>query len=72
MTKSFFGGMPSFTSSGGAGGFLAKIKNNMSFGTIGIILIILIFVVVSVYYYYKVIYHNLKTNYFLYSWHFKK
>jgi thiol-disulfide isomerase/thioredoxin len=64
MTKSFFGGMPSFTLNGGAGGVLDKIKNSMSFGTIGIILVILIFLGIAVYYYYKVVSPKTATSYY--------
>jgi thiol-disulfide isomerase/thioredoxin len=59
-----FGGMSSFTSSGGAGGFLSKIKNNMSFGTLGIVLLILLFLGISVYYYYKVVAPKSSTSYY--------
>jgi len=59
-----FGGMSSFTTTGGAGGFLSKIKNNMSFGTLGVILLILLFLGISIYYYYKVVAPKSSTSYY--------
>jgi thiol-disulfide isomerase/thioredoxin len=56
-----FGGMPSFTSNGG---FFSSIKNNMSFGTLGIVLLILLFLSVSIYYYYKVVAPKTSTSYY--------
>ena len=59
-----FGGMSSFATTGGAGGFLSKIKNNMSFGTLGVILLILLFLGISIYYYYKVVAPKSSTSYY--------
>jgi len=64
MSRSMFGGMSSFTTTGGAGGFLSKIKNNMSFGTLGVILLILLFLGISIYYYYKVVAPKSSTSYY--------
>ena len=63
MSNSMFGGFSSFTSSG-ANGFFSKIKNSMSFGTLGIILAILVIVGVSIYYYYKVVSPKIKPSYY--------
>jgi len=51
-----FSGIPSFTNmKGGSDGFLSRIKNSLSWGTLGIILSVLLFLLVAIYYYYKVI-----------------
>jgi len=64
MTKSFFGGMPSFTLNGGAGDFFSRIRNSISFGTLGIILVIIIFLVVAIYFYYKIVLPKNPTSYY--------
>jgi thiol-disulfide isomerase/thioredoxin len=56
MTKSIFGGMPSLS-------FFSRIKNNMSWGTFGIIILVIILVVISIYYYNKVVANKLKPSY---------
>lgn len=60
MSKFMLGGM---NLKGGAEGFVNRIKNNMSWGTLGIILLVLIFLLISVYYYYKVVAPKMRPSY---------
>uniref|UniRef100_A0A6C0DTE2 Thioredoxin domain-containing protein n=1 Tax=viral metagenome TaxID=1070528 RepID=A0A6C0DTE2_9ZZZZ len=63
MTKSMFGGMPSFNVKSGADSFFSRVRNNMSWGTIGIILAVIAFLIVSIYYYNKVIAPKMNPSY---------
>jgi len=66
MTRSMFGGMANalhMNMKTGGDSFFSKIKNNMSWGTAGIILVALIFIIVSIYYYYKVVVPKMQPTY---------
>jgi thiol-disulfide isomerase/thioredoxin len=50
-------------SSGGAPNLLSRIRNNLSWGTVGIIIVIVAMVVISIYYYFKVVASKTGTAY---------
>ena len=55
-----FGGM---NLKGGADSFLSRIRNNMSWGTMAIIIAVIAFLIVSIYYYNKVIAPKMNPSY---------
>jgi thiol-disulfide isomerase/thioredoxin len=55
-----FGGM---NLKGGADSFLSRIRNNMSWGTLAIIIAVIAFLIVSIYYYNKVIAPKMNPSY---------
>jgi hypothetical protein len=63
MMQNAFEGVASLNKIGGNDGIFSRIKNNMSWGTLGIILIVIIFIGVSIYYYNQVISKKLSPSY---------
>jgi len=48
---------------GGASSLLSRIRNNMSWGTIAIILVVIVFIIISIYYYNKIVGPKLAPSY---------
>jgi len=63
MMQNAFGGVASLNKIGGNDGIFSRIKNNLSWGTLGIILILILIIGISVYYYNQVIAKKLSPSY---------
>jgi len=63
MMQNAFEGVASLNKIGGNEGIFSRIKNSLSWGTLGIILIVIIFIGVSLYYYNQVVSKKLSPSY---------